>query len=82
MEADLPSYGEAVARDSWQFIPRYLSPDSLCALCRVSHDFHKKISPWLWGNPAEHFIRENVSHDPRRRERIYGMGNISDQRKD
>ena len=60
-----PSYDEAVTRDYWSLIARYIDGPDLCEASLVSRSWHQIFAPCLWGNPASHFGTEN--------DRVYGM---------
>ena len=59
-----PSYDEAVTRDHWSIVARYIHGPDLCEALLVSKRWHQIFAPHLWGNPASHFGTEN--------DRVYG----------
>ncbi|KAL9107430.1 MAG: hypothetical protein Q9187_008429 [Circinaria calcarea] len=54
-----PSYDEAITRDHWSIIARYIDGPGLCEASLVSKRWHQIFAPHLWGNPASHFGTEN-----------------------
>ena len=79
MENIPPSYEAAIARDPWKFVAAYIPSSSLCALTRVNHELHEKLSPFLWGNPAAHFTGENDDHGSEYGDRVFGINQLSEK---
>ena len=72
MENTPPSYGAAIARDPWQLVAPYMPSSLLCNLTRVSHELHRKFSPFLWGNPAAHFTGGSGDLGSEHGDRVFG----------
>jgi hypothetical protein len=67
-----PSYEEATTANHWDLVAAYITGTDLCAACLVSRRWHQIFAPWLWGDPASHFGKEN--------DRVYGPCDVVLQR--
>lgn len=54
-----PSYESATNRDAWAIIAHYIPSSDLCAVSLVCRRWHSLFMPFLWGDPASHFGKEN-----------------------
>ncbi|KAL4900524.1 hypothetical protein BDW74DRAFT_93257 [Aspergillus multicolor] len=59
METVPPSYSAATTRDALSIIAQYVPSSDLCAVTLVCRRWHTVFMPFLWGNPASHFGKEN-----------------------